>query len=82
MFDFFFDIDWWSLALPFGYIFVLVSALYTFSTIYRKRKACMLSLELLDELPALPCVSYRTGAWSPDRAPPCLPLHRTPMKDS
>ncbi|KAK8089050.1 translocation protein S66 [Apiospora hydei] len=34
-----FDIDWWSLALPFGYIFVLGSSLYVFSTIYRKRKA-------------------------------------------
>ncbi|KAK8114620.1 preprotein translocase subunit Sec66 [Apiospora kogelbergensis] len=34
-----FDVDWWSLALPFGYIFVLGSSLYVFSTIYRKRKA-------------------------------------------
>ncbi|KAI0125951.1 Pre protein translocase subunit Sec66-domain-containing protein [Xylariales sp. AK1849] len=33
-----FDIDWWSLALPFSYIFVLGSSLYVFSTIYRKRK--------------------------------------------
>jgi translocation protein SEC66 len=38
MFEFL-DIDWWSLALPFGYISVLVGMLYTFSTIYRKRKA-------------------------------------------
>jgi hypothetical protein len=36
-----FDIDWWSLALPFGYISVLGSSLYVFSTIYRKRKFCM-----------------------------------------
>ncbi|KAH9902229.1 Sec62/63 complex, subunit Sec66 [Xylariomycetidae sp. FL2044] len=34
-----FDIDWLSLALPFAYIFVLGGSLYTFSTIYRKRKA-------------------------------------------
>ncbi|KAH8676299.1 Sec62/63 complex, subunit Sec66 [Xylariales sp. PMI_506] len=38
-----FDIDWWSLALPFGYIFVLVSSLYVFSTIYRKRRAVQLA---------------------------------------
>lgn len=34
-----FDVDWWSLLLPFAYIFVLGSSLYVFSTIYRKRKA-------------------------------------------
>ncbi|ORY60174.1 Pre protein translocase subunit Sec66-domain-containing protein [Pseudomassariella vexata] len=34
-----FDIDWKGLALPFAYIFVLGGMLYTFSTIYRKRKA-------------------------------------------
>lgn len=33
------DIDWKGLALPFAYIIVLVGALMTFSTIYRKRKA-------------------------------------------
>ena len=36
-----FDVDWWSLLLPFAYIFVLGSSLYVFSTIYRKRKAGM-----------------------------------------
>ncbi|KAI0164813.1 Sec62/63 complex, subunit Sec66 [Xylariaceae sp. FL1272] len=39
MFDSMFDIDWMSLALPFAYITVLGGSLYTFSTIYRKRKA-------------------------------------------
>ncbi|KAL7629370.1 Translocation protein S66 [Parahypoxylon ruwenzoriense] len=34
-----FDIDWMSLLLPFAYITVLGGSLYTFSTIYRKRKA-------------------------------------------
>ncbi|KAI5866868.1 Sec62/63 complex, subunit Sec66 [Durotheca rogersii] len=34
-----FDVDWLSLALPFAYITVLGGSLYTFSTIYRKRKA-------------------------------------------
>ena len=34
-----FDIDWMGLALPFAYLAVLASALMTFSTIYRKRKA-------------------------------------------
>ncbi|KAI8966014.1 Sec62/63 complex, subunit Sec66 [Daldinia sp. FL1419] len=34
-----FDIDWMSLALPFAYISVLGGSLYTFSTVYRKRKA-------------------------------------------
>ncbi|KAI0851389.1 Sec62/63 complex, subunit Sec66 [Daldinia vernicosa] len=34
-----FDIDWMSLALPFAYITVLGGSLYTFSTVYRKRKA-------------------------------------------
>ncbi|KAF2970169.1 hypothetical protein GQX73_g3365 [Xylaria multiplex] len=34
-----FDIDWVSLSLPFAYITVLGGSLYTFSTIYRKRKA-------------------------------------------
>lgn len=35
------EVDWLSLALPFAYVFVLGVSLYTFSTIYRKRKACM-----------------------------------------
>ncbi len=35
-----FDIDWTSLVLPFAYVLVLVGSLYTFSTVYRKRKAC------------------------------------------
>ncbi|KAI1356432.1 Sec62/63 complex, subunit Sec66 [Xylaria sp. FL0043] len=34
-----FDIDWMSLALPVAYLTVLGGSLYTFSTIYRKRKA-------------------------------------------
>ncbi|GAP86122.1 putative preprotein translocase subunit Sec66 [Rosellinia necatrix] len=34
-----FNIDWMSLALPLAYITVLGGSLYTFSTIYRKRKA-------------------------------------------
>ncbi|KAI0404797.1 Sec62/63 complex, subunit Sec66 [Xylaria palmicola] len=34
-----FNVDWMSLALPFAYITVLGGSLYTFSTIYRKRKA-------------------------------------------
>ncbi|KAI2468030.1 Sec62/63 complex, subunit Sec66 [Annulohypoxylon bovei var. microspora] len=34
-----FEVDWLSLALPFAYITVLGGSLYTFSTIYRKRKA-------------------------------------------
>ncbi|KAI1501730.1 Sec62/63 complex, subunit Sec66 [Biscogniauxia marginata] len=34
-----FDIDWMSLALPFAYITTLGGSLFTFSTIYRKRKA-------------------------------------------
>ncbi|KAI0482775.1 Sec62/63 complex, subunit Sec66 [Xylariaceae sp. FL0804] len=34
-----FDIDWMSLALPFAYITLLGGSLYTFSTVYRKRKA-------------------------------------------
>lgn len=33
------DIDWKGLALPFAYVFVLGSALMTFSSIYRKRKS-------------------------------------------
>ncbi|KAK7756825.1 Translocation protein S66 [Diatrype stigma] len=33
------DIDWTSLALPFAYVLVMVGSLYTFSTVYRKRKA-------------------------------------------
>lgn len=33
------DIDWMSLALPFAYLTVLGGSLYTFSTVYRKRKA-------------------------------------------
>ncbi|KAF4978046.1 hypothetical protein FZEAL_5511 [Fusarium zealandicum] len=33
------DIDWKGLALPFAYVLVLGSALMTFSTIYRKRRA-------------------------------------------
>ncbi|KAI1813292.1 Sec62/63 complex, subunit Sec66 [Poronia punctata] len=34
-----FDIDWWSLVLPFSYITLLGGSLFTFSTVYRKRKA-------------------------------------------
>lgn len=34
-----FDIDWVGLSVPFGYIMVLGSMMYVFSTIYRKRKA-------------------------------------------
>jgi len=34
-----FDIDWWSLAVPFAYITVLLGSLITFSSLYRKRKA-------------------------------------------
>ncbi|KAH8602886.1 Pre protein translocase subunit Sec66-domain-containing protein [Bisporella sp. PMI_857] len=34
-----FDIDWWSLTLPFAYITVLLGSLITFSSLYRKRKA-------------------------------------------
>ncbi|KAI1345109.1 Sec62/63 complex, subunit Sec66 [Xylariaceae sp. FL0016] len=34
-----FGVDWMSLALPFAYITVLGGSLYTFSTVYRKRKA-------------------------------------------
>ncbi|KAI9902997.1 hypothetical protein N3K66_002349 [Trichothecium roseum] len=33
------DIDWKGLAVPFAYVLVLGSALFSFSTIYRKRKA-------------------------------------------
>lgn len=35
------DVDWKGLALPFAYLLVLGGALMTFSTIYRKRRACM-----------------------------------------
>lgn len=38
------DIDWKGLALPCAYVIVLATALMTFSTIYRKRKAGMSSL--------------------------------------
>ncbi|KAI0022222.1 Sec62/63 complex, subunit Sec66 [Xylariomycetidae sp. FL0641] len=34
-----FDIDWMSLVLPFAYVSVLVGSFYTFSSIYRRRKA-------------------------------------------
>ncbi|KAI0872094.1 Sec62/63 complex, subunit Sec66 [Hypoxylon argillaceum] len=34
-----FDVDWLSLAVPFAYITVLGGSLYTFSNVYRKRKA-------------------------------------------
>ncbi|RCI15688.1 hypothetical protein L249_3381, partial [Ophiocordyceps polyrhachis-furcata BCC 54312] len=34
-----FGVDWKGLALPFAYLVVLSSALMTFSSIYRKRKA-------------------------------------------
>jgi translocation protein SEC66 len=34
-----FDIDWVGLSLPLVYIIVLVGALATFSSVYRKRKA-------------------------------------------
>ncbi|KAK9421675.1 putative Pre protein translocase subunit Sec66-domain-containing protein [Seiridium unicorne] len=42
MFDFL-DVDWRSLALPVSYISVLAGMLFTFSTIYRKRKASQLA---------------------------------------
>lgn len=35
------QIDWLGLALPLAYLVVLVGALMTFSSIYRKRKAGM-----------------------------------------
>jgi translocation protein SEC66 len=38
-----FEIDWQGLLLPSAYVVVLVGSLMTFSTIYRKRKAGMLS---------------------------------------
>lgn len=38
-----FSIDWKGLALPFAYMIVLSGALMTFSTIYRKRRAGMLT---------------------------------------
>lgn len=34
-----FEIDWMSLALPLAYVSVLFGSLYTFSSVYRKRKA-------------------------------------------
>jgi len=34
-----FEIDWFSLVLPFSYIGVLLGSLITFSSLYRKRKA-------------------------------------------
>ncbi len=36
-------VDWISLAVPFAYLGVLVGSLATFSSLYRKRKACKLS---------------------------------------
>lgn len=33
-------VNWLALALPFVYLGVLVGSLATFSTLYRKRKAC------------------------------------------
>lgn len=38
-----FDIDWRGLLLPLAYLVVLVGTFMTFSTVYRKRKAGMLS---------------------------------------
>lgn len=32
-------VDWVMLSIPIAYLFILVGSLYTFSTIYRKRKA-------------------------------------------
>lgn len=57
-----FDIDWWSLLLPFAYIFVLGSSLYVFSTIYRKRKAGMSG----HSLPS--CSSTPSGSFPADAA--------------
>lgn len=54
------EIDWKSLALPFAYILVLGVSLYTFSTIYRKRKAGTSSFS---PSPALLRVSFPTLAW-------------------
>ena len=36
-----FSVDWRGLVLPFAYLTVLTGTFITFSTIYRKRKACM-----------------------------------------
>lgn len=38
-----FDIDWRGLVLPLAYLIVLTGTFITFSTVYRKRKACTLS---------------------------------------
>lgn len=56
------DVDWWSLLLPFAYIFVLGSSLYVFSTIYRKRKAGM-STQALSS-----CFSHHSGPFPADTA--------------
>jgi hypothetical protein len=37
------EVDWKSLILPLAYILVLGGSLYTFSNVYRKRKAGMFS---------------------------------------
>lgn len=40
LFDVFTNVNWVNLAFPFIYLAVLVGALSTFSSLYRKRKAC------------------------------------------
>lgn len=71
----FLDIDWWSLALPFGYISVLAGMLYTFSTIYRKRKAGMYSLLFLCCVAsrAAPAATARTRT---DKGSVCSPTRQ------
>jgi Preprotein translocase subunit Sec66 len=39
-------VDWLSLAVPFAYLGILIGSLATFSSLYRKRKAGILSLPL------------------------------------
>ena len=38
-----FSLDWMGLILPFAYILVLGGTFVTFSSVYRKRKACKCS---------------------------------------
>jgi translocation protein SEC66 len=42
-----FSLDWPGLVLPLAYVLVLGGTFVTFSTIYRKRKASMLSFLFL-----------------------------------
>lgn len=69
-----FDVDWWSLLLPFAYIFVLGSSLYVFSTIYRKRKAgmsrrslpsCSSALVLPADAAVFPAQAANLAPWFP-----------------